>query len=276
MAQAVTVKPGDTVTRLLKHHRGLKDHEIYAWLSKMRLLNPHISNLNRIHPMDKVLLPERLSEAVPDRHIWQNAFENIPQALTRNGSGNHTAYLCLAGETIDDVAGRMFAGTPYSGMLPSTKRAVLIHNNPVLCDHLADGKIQTATLLDITPARFSDIDRRFWNSQRSQIAVGWNQLSEASKQVVRDTGVEESTALAELLQSLRQMGAAVDMQDMVRFGGYGVGVFFVNPFLCHTTNGTRRAICPPSAANSTARCSCSKGSAAMPPGIYPRPSAFTM
>ncbi len=50
MAEAVTVKFGDTLTKILKNKRGLKDSEIYSWLRKMRPLNPHIGDPNRIFP----------------------------------------------------------------------------------------------------------------------------------------------------------------------------------------------------------------------------------
>jgi len=50
MAEAVTVRHGDTLTRILEQKWGLKAHEIYPWQRKMVTMNPHISDLNRIYP----------------------------------------------------------------------------------------------------------------------------------------------------------------------------------------------------------------------------------
>ncbi len=222
MAQAVTVQPGDTVSHLLKRNRGLKEQEISLWLPKVRRINPHISNLNLIHPQDKVLLPDRLDELVPDSSIWQNAFSNIPSVLTHKSQGGQLMHLCIGGESIDDVAHMMFADTPYFHILPSTKRAVLIHNNPFLRNHLAGNRIPHGTLVDISPKCFSDMDHHFWNSQRSYISMAWNELHEKSKQVVHDTGPEGGLELAELVQRLKEMGAGIGMDDSVRFTGYGV------------------------------------------------------
>ncbi|MGD9010390.1 MAG: hypothetical protein PVG41_20875, partial [Desulfobacteraceae bacterium] len=47
MAEAVTISHGDTLNSILKNKRGLKAHEVHAWLGKLRPLNPHISDLNR-------------------------------------------------------------------------------------------------------------------------------------------------------------------------------------------------------------------------------------
>lgn len=130
MAQAVTVISGDTITSLLKKHRGIKDHEVYSWLNMTHQLNPHISDLNNIFPNERVLLPDHPGDRAPDATIWQNAFERIPPALTHQCQGNHSMYLSAAGETIDEVARMMFADTSYFHLPHSTKRALLIHNNP--------------------------------------------------------------------------------------------------------------------------------------------------
>lgn len=182
MTQRVTVNSGDTVTQLLKRKRGLKDHEVISWLPKVRRINPHISNLNLIHPQEKVLLPERLEETVSDAVIWQNAFEHIPPALSRNGQ---TMHLCIGAESIDDVAKSMFADTPNFHIKHSAKRALLIHNNPFLLTYLSTNLIPPGTMVDITPKRFSHMDHHFWNSQRPHITVAWDQLHETSKQVVQ-------------------------------------------------------------------------------------------
>ncbi len=161
MAQAVTVSSGDTVAQLLKRKRGLKDHDVLLWLPKVRRINPHISNLNLIHPREKVLLPDHIDETVSESTTWQSAFEQIPPSLSHNGNGGQLMHLCNGAESIDDVARSMFADTPYFHLPHSAKRALLIHNNPFLLNHLNTDLIPPRTLVDITPKRFSDMDHHF-------------------------------------------------------------------------------------------------------------------
>lgn len=223
MAQAVTVGSGDTMIGLLKQHRGLKDHEAYLWLDKLRKINPHISDLNAVYPQERVLLPDSPADTVSEAVIWQNAFNRIPPALIYNGKGNHTMYISLAGETIDEVARMMFADTPFFHLPLSTKRALLIHNNPFLRDHLTTNQVPPGTLLDVSPVRFSQMDHHFWNSQRPYITVAWDDLMDPTKQLVLYTGTDQALTLAELLKQLEQMGAAIGMEDAVTWTGYGVG-----------------------------------------------------
>ena len=222
MAQAVIVKTGDTVTKLLKQKRGLQNHEIISWLPKVRRINPHISNLDMIHPQEKVLLPERLEELVSDPTIWRNAFAHIPPALSQNDHAGQSMYLCIGAESIDDVAKTMFADTPYFHIRHSAKRALLIHNNPFLLQHLSTNLIPPGTMVDITPKHFSHMDHHFWDSQRPHITVAWDQLHETSRQVVRDTGTEGGLDLADLIQRLEEMGGGVGMEGTVKLAGYGV------------------------------------------------------
>ena len=87
MAQAVTVRHTDTITRILKEKRGLKAHEIYPWQRKMVKMNPHISDLNRIYQGESILIPDSLHENILRHWIWQNAFSKIPEALTTPFTG---------------------------------------------------------------------------------------------------------------------------------------------------------------------------------------------
>ena len=40
MAEAVAIRNGDTLTRVLEEKRGVKAHEIYTWVQKMKKMNP--------------------------------------------------------------------------------------------------------------------------------------------------------------------------------------------------------------------------------------------
>ena len=222
MAQAKTVQPGDTITRILSRERGLKEHEVTLWLPKMRQINPHISNLNFIYPQEKVLLPAQWNEVVPDNIIWQNAFDHFPQCLSGNGNGRQVIYLCFGSESIDEIARKIFIDTPYANIRLSSKRALLLHNNPFLCNYLPTNKIPPGASVDISPTRFTRHDHQFWTVQRPHIIDAWDQLSDAAKQAVQDTGTDETYALADLLQKLKAMGGAIGEDDVLRFSSYGV------------------------------------------------------
>ena len=222
MVQAIAVKPGDTITRMLTRERKIKDYEVPLWLPKVREINPHISNINSIFPQEKVLLPDRFNEAVPDGIIWENVFDHIPSTLTNKGHGGPVVYLCFGAESIDEVAGKIFNDTPYATIRPSSKRALLLHNNPFLRRYLSTNHIPPGMSVDITPTRFSRSDHQFWTVERPHIIDAWDQLSDDAKQVVQDNGTEETYALSDFLQRLKAMGGAIGEDDVFRFASYGV------------------------------------------------------
>jgi hypothetical protein len=47
MARAVIAKSGDTIDKMISN-RGVERHERFTWYAKVRHLNPHIGDLNRI------------------------------------------------------------------------------------------------------------------------------------------------------------------------------------------------------------------------------------
>ncbi|MEJ2662262.1 MAG: hypothetical protein P8Z73_16270 [Desulfobacteraceae bacterium] len=49
----------------------------------------------------------------------------------------------------------------------STKRAVLIHNNPELEQYLGTGRVPARMLVDITPLRLTHFDKAYWQGERS-------------------------------------------------------------------------------------------------------------
>jgi hypothetical protein len=63
VAKVVTAVPGDNISKLLSK-RGVRPHETHSWLDRVRRLNPHIGNLDRIRPGDCILLPDNPLEAV--------------------------------------------------------------------------------------------------------------------------------------------------------------------------------------------------------------------
>ena len=87
MAQKIIVKNGDRIERLLLE-RGVQRHELHRWYTKLRQVNPHIGNLDRLWAGDSVLIPDTLNEVVTEHVIWENAFSAIPPALRLPWSGN--------------------------------------------------------------------------------------------------------------------------------------------------------------------------------------------
>ncbi len=100
MAEVVTIAHGDSISRILKNKRGVKEHEINTWLRKLRTINPHISNLDHIYPGERVLIPNTSHEMISDDQVWQNAFSRIPRALEFPHDGHTQLFWATAGTTI--------------------------------------------------------------------------------------------------------------------------------------------------------------------------------
>ncbi|MBT8342347.1 MAG: LysM peptidoglycan-binding domain-containing protein, partial [Desulfatitalea sp.] len=81
LCRAGNISQGDTLGGILNAKRGVPGAQMHSWLKRLRALNPHISNLNRIYPGERILIPQNLSEPVSDDAVWSNAFSRIPKAL---------------------------------------------------------------------------------------------------------------------------------------------------------------------------------------------------
>ena len=223
MAEAVTISHGDTLTKILKNKRGLKDHEVHAWLDKLRPLNPHIGDLNRIFAGERVLIPDSCLETVPDAQVWQNAFRGIPRALEFPHNGHNQIFWTGTGVTIDSIAQGMFEGTRHQNLPLSAKRAVLIHNNPDLTQYLAAGRLPANMLVDITPQRLSRFDIHYWQGERPLYMSYLQNMAPMTREMFQEVGPEDTYIMARLIEALREKGASVGQQDIVRGIGYGVG-----------------------------------------------------
>ncbi len=221
MAEAVTVRHGDTITSILKIQRGLQEHEIYSWQPKLREINPHISNLDRIYPGESILIPDTLNENILRHHIWQNAFSKIPQALRRPNHGHSRIYFVQQGDTIDKVAQYMFSSGPYRTMSASNKRALLIHNNPYLENHLRTNRLPMKMLLNITPAILNEFDKSHWQREQTPLKICLNQMEEDLFDMFKQ-GPEQAVTMAQLVEMLKSSGAAVGKDDIIKAAGYGV------------------------------------------------------
>jgi hypothetical protein len=215
MAEAFTIRHGDTLTKILDEKRGLKAHEIYPWIQKMKKMNPHISDLNRIFPGESILIPESLNENVVRARIWQNAFSKIPEVLTHPYRGSTLVYIVHPSDTIDSVAQYMFSSGPYQTMLASNKRALLIHNNPFLENHLENGRLPEKMLLNISPAKLSEFDINHWQIEQSPLKSYLEQMQEDTRTMFEQPGAEEASTVARVVEYLKSIGASVGMDDVV-------------------------------------------------------------
>jgi hypothetical protein len=223
MAQVVTVASGDTINKILTR-RGVKPHEIHTWLAKVRSANPHIGDLDRIWPGDRILLPDSLIEVVPEYQIWQNAFSGIPERLKKPHMGNTTLYFTMPGDTLDGVAQVMFANEKAIGLRPSAKRAVLLNNNPVLISYIGPKHLPAGLTLNITPVLLSGRETHFWQAEAPVFGNWLRQFDPSARELYQEMGPQETLSMAQIIESLRAAGAAVGIDSPVAAAGAMVGL----------------------------------------------------
>ena len=223
MAETVTVTHGDTLAAILKRKRGLVDGQVYTWLRKVRAVNPHIGDMNRIYPGESLLIPDSLVETISDDRVWQNAFSRIPRELESPHNGHTQFFMTTPGTTIDDLAKGMFDQGPYRNMPLSTKRAVLIHNNPELEQYLDNGRVPAKRLVDITPLCLTQFDKAYWQGERRLYASYLRDMDPATLDMFQQVGPEDTFIIFRLVEALKEKGAAVGKDDIVRGAGYGLG-----------------------------------------------------
>ncbi len=223
MAQVTTVASGDTIGKILTR-RGIKAHEIHTWLVKVRSANPHLGDPDRIWPGDKILLPDSLIEVVPEYQVWQNALSGVPQALKRPHNGNTALYFTMPGDTIDGVAQTMFAQEKTHGMSASTKRAVLLNNNPVLIGYRVPKYLPAGLTLNITPVMLSGRETHFWQAEGPVFGSWLQQFDPSARDIYQRMGPDETLTMAQIIESLRTAGAAVGLDSPISATGTLVGL----------------------------------------------------
>ncbi len=131
--------------------------------------------------------------------------------------------LVAPGTDIDSIARQMFKGGPYQNLPLSTKRAVLIHNNPELVQFLDSNRVPCRMALEITPLRLTRFDKAHWQSERPMYLSYLRQLEPLTRDMLQEAGPQDTYVLARIVQSLREAGASVGMADVVRGTGYAAG-----------------------------------------------------
>lgn len=221
MTQTVTVKQQDTITGILKRENNISNHEVNSWMNTIKMLNPHISNLDRIFPGENILIPETLNETISEGQIWGNAFNGVPRILKQSYTGGPQLFLTQEGDTIDSVAQYMFEGSKYRSMRASAKRALLLHNNPFLINHLHSNRIPGKGVVVITPVMMSEMDKTFWNIQRNNLKAQLNFMDKDLISMLQQTDPESPSFMEEITRGLVKKGASVGLSDVVTAGGSG-------------------------------------------------------
>lgn len=222
MAESVKVKHNDTITLIINSKRDVQGRSVYLWLSDVRRLNPHISNLDRIYPGEHILIPDRLNENVSFNQIWNNALSQIPKTLQQSQNHSHCIYFCGGIDRIDDIAKHMFSKGQYSKMPLSSKRAVLLFKNPHLINYLPNKPPSSETLLDITPVFTNYSDVRRWISVKPMIENGLSNMDFGLRNMVTNVGPEPSLTMAQIVESLKSAGSGVGVDDVIKGASYGI------------------------------------------------------
>jgi hypothetical protein len=223
MAEVITVQPTDTINRILTTKRALQPHQIHDWLTRLRSLNPHISDLDRIYPGERVLIPDSLNETVSSDLVWRNALSHIPPAMAPSHNGHMDLFFTAAGTNLDTIAANAFAESPYTNLPLSAKRAVLFHNNPALRQYPCAGSLPGGMFLDISPHKLNGIDIHCWCMEHNFFAGYLQDLQPMVREMYQEVGPQDAYLLAGMIRSLKEAGASVDGSDVVRGVSYGVG-----------------------------------------------------
>ncbi len=116
----------------------------------------------------------------------------------------------------------MFSSGPHRTMSASNKRALLIHNNPYLENHLRTNRLPMKMLLNITPAILNEFDKSHWQREQTPLKICLNQMEEDLFDMFKQ-GPEQAFTMAQIVEMLKSSGAAVGKKDIINATSYGLG-----------------------------------------------------
>lgn len=217
MVDTYTVAVNDNLSKIIQHQRGVPPVEIHAWLAKVQMLNPHISNPDRIHPNEQLLIPNSLHESVSDVAIWQNALSHVPPKLGHRPPMNYEipVQVIMPGDTIDRLATQAFAENLYCSVPESVKRAVFLHNNPRLRCCVGFTPMPGGTLANMTPFMLPEHDVLQWEVQHPVFKIEYDQLRPNVQSVYTTIGPTPTYLIGQTVKNAKAQGAAVGMEDVV-------------------------------------------------------------
>lgn len=169
-----------------------------------------------------MLIPDSYRETISEAQVWQNAFKGIPGELASPINGHIQLFWTGPGVTIDSIAERMFAGSRHQNLPLSTKRAVLIHNNPDLQQYLAAGRVPGNLLVEITPLRLSEFDIHYWQGERPLYWSYLNSMEPMTREMFRELGPEDTYVISRFIEELKKMGASVGLDGALTSSASGL------------------------------------------------------
>ncbi len=217
MALVVTVAINDSVNKILMTKRLLGFHEVHTWFDRVRELNPHISNLDRISAGEKLLIPDTLHEEVSEKIIWENAMRNVPPQLISQPSLDYEipVHTISMRDSVDELARLAFENSRFWNLASSVKRAILLHNNPRLQKNLGRGPLPVGALANMAPFKLSHYEVRHWENQHTTFQMQFTQLTPAVQEMYTSIGPTSCFLVGNTAQKAKEQGAAVGLDDVV-------------------------------------------------------------
>ena len=106
-------------------------------------------------------------------------------------------------------------------MAASNKRALLIHNNPYLENHLGTNRPPLNMLLNITPAKLSEMEKHHWQIEQTPLKMSLDEMEHQLRDMFEQSGPEPTLSMAQIVEQLKACGAAVGTDDVITTAAYG-------------------------------------------------------
>jgi hypothetical protein len=217
MAEVVSVAANDTITKIIQTQRSPQPHTLLTWIERVRKLNPHIPNPDRIHPGERLLIPDSLQEQVPEVRAWQNALRHMPPQVAMHPPMHYEipVHLIMPGDTVDKLAHQVFCDSRYWNMPEGVKLAIFLNNNPRLygCKwwHRA---LPMGTLANMTPFLLPRHMVAQWANENPIFKAQYDQLQLDVRDLYASIGPTTTRHLSETVIHYKSQGAGVGLDDV--------------------------------------------------------------
>ena len=106
LTETYTAKEGDHIWKILRNRDLLKKNKLGGVLSALKKLNPSLSNIDMIHPGEKIIIPLVITP-ITDRNITDN-IENL-ESVPLEDMGNLEYYTVRPGDTLIKVINKKYS-----------------------------------------------------------------------------------------------------------------------------------------------------------------------
>jgi hypothetical protein len=217
MAEVVTVAVNDTITKIIQTKRGPKPNELYAWIDRVRKLNPHIPDPDWIHPHERLLIPDTLHEQVSEVVAWQNALRHTPPQMAIQAPMHYEipVHLITPGDTVDKLAHQTFADSHYWNVPEGIKLAIFLNNNPRLYgSKWWKRALPMGTLANMTPFLLQKHIVAHWENQNPIFKIEYDQLRLDVRDLYATIGPSKARCLSDTVIKYKSQGAGVGLDDV--------------------------------------------------------------